>query len=149
MTQTITPGARLAILGALFAFSPMNLEAQSRGMQVVVNAGSAVSSLKREELARILLGKKTIWESGTRISPSMLDETLPVIGPFLDVTLRKSMVQFQTYWKRLVFAGGGAPPRTFRSSAEVIDFVAKEPGAIGVIEAGIADNRVRVIQVEN
>jgi ABC-type phosphate transport system substrate-binding protein len=152
MKRAITLYTRRALLaatllGALVAFPPLTLQAQGQGVKVIVHKSTKISRLDREEVARIFLGKKTLWESGTRVAPSMLDETLPAIEPFLETTIRKSVVQFHTYWKRLVFSGGGAPPRTFRSSAEVIEFVAREPGGIGVIESGVTDDRVKVIEI--
>lgn len=120
-----------------------------RGFKVVVNAGNAVARIDKDDLARIYLGKKTLWDSGARITPALADEGGPIGLAFLDDVIEKSLSQYRAYWKRLLFSGGGVPPRSFRNSAEVVDFVARQPGAIGVVEASTAvDEKVKVLAVE-
>ena len=117
---------------------------------VVVNNESKLAKLSDDELLRIYLGKKTLWEeTGTRIQPALLEEEQQVAQAFLESTLKKSVSQYRAYWKRLLFSGGGSAPRTFRTSAQVIDFVTRQPGAIGVIESSAVDARVRVLDVTN
>jgi ABC-type phosphate transport system substrate-binding protein len=124
--------------------------AQTKGgvpVKVVANGEGAEARITREDLARIFLGKKTLWESGARVVPCMVEEGTPAGEAFLDETLHKTVSQYRAFWKRLLFSGGGAPPRTFHTSAQVLDFVARQPGAIGVVEASAADDRVKVVQV--
>jgi hypothetical protein len=78
----------------------------------------------------------------------MMDEETGPMQPFVEGVLKKSVEQYRAYWKRLLFSGGATPPRTFRSSALVLDFVAKNPGAIGVVESSATDDRVKVVDVE-
>jgi len=127
--------------------APRPARAAGVEVKVVMNTEGTPAQLSREDLARIFLGKKTLWESDTRIVPCMLEESTPGGEAFLDSTLKKTVAQYRAYWKRLLFSGGGAPPRTFHSSAQVIDFVAKQPGAIGVVEASASDDRVKVVQI--
>src|SRR6185436_16343657 len=105
------------------------------------------TKISRDDLSRIFLGKKTLWESGARVVPCMLEESTPAGEAFLEQALHKTVPQYRAYWKRLLFSGGGAPPRTFRTSAQVFDFVAKQPGAIGVVEASASDDSVKVVQI--
>jgi ABC-type phosphate transport system substrate-binding protein len=137
----------LLILGAARLLIPsVTGMAQSGAAKVIVHPDIKLGRIDREELARIYLGKKTLWETGTRIAPVTLDDTAAVMGDFFDL-VKKTREQYRAYWRRQVFAGGGAPPRTFRSSAEVVAFVAREPGAIGIVEASISDQRVAVVEV--
>lgn len=108
-----------------------------------------ISSLTTDDLTRIFLGKKTLWESGTRIVPAMPEEESPAGEAFLSGTLKKSVSQFRTYWKRLLFSGGGTVPRVFRNGDQLLDFVARQPGGIAVVEASAVDDRVRVIEITN
>ncbi len=124
--------------------------ADSPSFAVVVNTESQLGKISDDELLRIYLGKKTLWEeSGTRIQPALLEEDRAAAQAFLESTLKKSVSQYRAYWKRLLFSGGGSAPRTFRSSAQVIDFVARQPGGIGIVEAQAADSRVKVLEVVN
>ena len=78
----------------------------------------------------------------------MVDES-PTGELFLSGTLKKSVSQFRAYWKRLLFSGGGAVPKVFRNHDQLLDFVARQPGAIGIVEASAVDDRVRVLEISN
>ncbi len=134
-----------------FALLPILVSAQEvdRSLRVVVNKENKLASLTSDDLTRIFLGKKTLWESGTRIVPAMPEEESAPGELFLSGTLKKSVSQFRTYWKRLLFSGGGAVPKVFRTSGQILDFVARQPGAIGVVEASAVDDRVRVLEISN
>jgi ABC-type phosphate transport system substrate-binding protein len=120
-----------------------------RSLRVVVNKENKLATLTTDDLTRIFLGKKTLWDSGTRIVPVMPEEESPSGELFLSGTLKKSVSQFRAYWKRLLFSGGGAVPKVFRNADQLLDFVARQPGAIGVIEASAVDDRVRVLEISN
>ena len=138
-----------ALLLAWCAFAPGLASAQGvdRSLRVVVNKENKVASLTTDDLTRIFLGKKTLWDSGTRIVPVMPEEESPTGELFLSGTLKKSVSQFRAYWKRLLFSGGGAVPKVFRNHDQLLDFVARQPGAIGVVEASAVDDRVRVLEI--
>jgi len=133
------------------AFLPNLAFAQGvdRSLRVVVNKENKLASLTTDDLTRIFLGKKTLWDSGTRIVPAMPEEESPAGEAFLSGTLKKSVSQFRAYWKRLLFSGGGAVPKVFRNHDQLLDFVARQPGAIGVVEASAVDDRVRVLEISN
>jgi ABC-type phosphate transport system substrate-binding protein len=130
---------------------PLLAQAQGldRTLRVVVSKDNKLASLSADDLTRIFLGKKTLWEIGTRIVPAMPEEESAAGEAFLSGTLKKSVSQFRAYWKRLLFSGGGAVPKVFRSSEQLLDFVARQPGAIGVVEASAVDDRVRVLEISN
>lgn len=114
---------------------------------VVVNNEVELEALDAESLERIYLGKKTLWDSGQRITPALVTETSAISKAFLEEILQKSIPQYRAYWKKRLFSGGGTVPKTFRSSKEVIEFVARTPGAIGVVESAPRDGSVKVLQV--
>lgn len=139
-------------VGALvfaLTLSPGVLHAQGvdRSLRVVVSKENKIDSLSTDDLNRIFLGKKTLWDSGTRIIPAMPEEESPAGELFLSGTLKRSVSQFRAYWKRLLFSGGGTVPKVFRNSSQILDFVARQPGAIAVIEAAAVDDRVRVLEI--
>ena len=139
------------VLAACCVLLPPFASAQGvdRSLRIVVNKENKASTLSADDLTRIFLGKKTLWDSGTRIVPVMPEEESAAGGTFLTGTLEKSVSQFRTYWKRLLFSGGGTVPKVFRTSAQILDFVARQPGAIGVVEASAVDDRVKVLEISN
>jgi len=120
-----------------------------RSLRVVVSKENKISSLSTDDLTRIFLGKKTLWDSGMRIVPAMPEEESAAGEAFLSGTLQKSVSQFRAYWKRLLFSGGGTVPKVFRNHDQLLDFVARQPGAIGIVEASAVDDRVRTLDVTN
>ena len=141
----------LAVAAWLLAASggqPEALGAEAESFRVVVNLENKLARIDQEDLARIYLGKKTLWDWDARIVPAMLNEDARLSQSFLETHLKRTVSQYRAYWKRLLFSGGGTPPRTFRTSAEVVEFVARQPGAIGVVEAGSVDARVRALDVD-
>lgn len=138
-------------LVACLALIPMLASAQGvdRSLRVVVSKENKLASLSTDDLTRIFLGKKTLWDSGTRIVPAMPEEESPAGELFLTRTLKKSVSQFRAYWKRLLFSGGGTVPKVFRNHDQLLDFVARQPGAIAVVEASAVDDRVRVLDISN
>jgi len=151
--RKLCPNLRSAALtlAVFMALMPWPAEAQSLDstLRVVVNKENRVASISADDLARIYLGKKTLWDSGSRIVPAMPEEESPAGEAFLSITLQKSVSQFRAYWKRLLFSGGGAVPKVFRTSGQILDLVARQPGAIGIVEASAVDDRVRVLDVSN
>lgn len=137
------------LAGAACLPLPARAQGVDRSLRVVVSKENKIASLTTDDLTRIFLGKKTLWDSGTRIVPVMPEEESPAGELFLSGTLKKSVSQFRAYWKRLLFSGGGAVPKVFRNHDQLLDFVARQPGAIGIVEAGSVDERVRVLDISN
>mgnify|MGYP001359787419 CR=1 FL=1 len=148
MVRTASWLGALALWLAFFP-TPAGAQGVDRSLRVIVSKENKIASLSTDDLNRIFLGKKTLWESGTRIVPAMPEEESPAGETFLAGTLKKSVSQFRAYWKRLLFSGGGTVPKVFRNSSQLVDFVARQPGAIAVIEASAVDDRVRVLEISN
>jgi ABC-type phosphate transport system substrate-binding protein len=55
--------------------------------------------------------------------------------------------QYRAYWKKRLFSGQGTAPKTFTSSRQVVDYVARTPGAVGVVERGAVNDRVKLIEL--
>lgn len=136
----------LTLAGTLAA-STTSIAAAQTNVKVIVNPDVEIANLSQAELARIYLGKKTFWDSGSRITPSLLNEKSPLTEAFLEDSVKKTVRQYRAYWKRHLFSGKGTAPRTFASSRQVANYVADNPGAIGVVDASFQDDRVKVVEL--
>ena len=134
-------------LACILAASTTSIAAAQDSVKVIVNPDVEVVSLSQAELARIYLGKKTFWDSGSRITPSLLNEKSPLTEAFLEESVKKTVRQYRAYWKRHLFSGKGTAPKTFTSSSQVANYVAENPGAIGVVDASFEDDRVKVVEL--
>jgi ABC-type phosphate transport system substrate-binding protein len=145
---TATRLTRVIVLAlASLPFTVTETAAQST-VKVIVHPDVNVSTLTQGEVSRIFLGKKTFWESGARISPVLPNEESPLTESFLAENLKKTVRQYRAYWKRHLFSGQGTAPKTFASSKLVSDFVAVTPGAIGIVDGGYNDDRVKVVELQ-
>jgi ABC-type phosphate transport system substrate-binding protein len=131
----------------LLTSASLVLPAALSAATLVVNSEIDTSKVDAEQVELIYLGKKTLWESGQRIVPVLVNEESDESKQFLENVLKKSVSQYRAYWKRRLFSGGGTVPKTFRTSGEVVEFVARTPGAIGVVQAGAKDTRVKVVDI--
>lgn len=113
--------------------------------EAVIIAHPAVpeATLSGEDVTNILLGKKTSWSSGT-IKLAVLSE-----GALHDQVVRtfaqRTADQFDKHWKKLVFSGKGIMPAVFKTEAEVLDYVARTPGALGYVAPSAVNGAVKLI----
>ena len=140
---------KICLIAAILAIATVSQATAQESVKIIVNPDVEVSSLSQAEIARIYLGKKTFWESGSRISPSLLNEKSELTKLFLEESVRKTVRQYRAYWKRRLFSGQGTAPKTFALSEQVVNYVADNPGAIGVVDASFADDRVKVIDLSD
>ncbi len=145
MTKCMRTRAGLLLIAGLSVAAAAGAQSATK---VIVSTDVAVSAISQAEIARIYLGKKTFWDSGARIEPSLLDEKSPLTESFLEENLKKTVRQFRAYWKRHLFSGQGTAPKTFASSKLVGDFVAANPGAIGIVDGSYSDDRVKFIELQ-
>jgi ABC-type phosphate transport system substrate-binding protein len=134
--------AALCALGAL-VWAPV---VRGADYEVVVNNKVNVTSLSKDEVKAIFLGDKTTWPDGTPVKIVVLQEG-PVHKAFLREVLGKTPTQFDNYWTKLVFTGRAGAPKSFSSMQQVIEFVAREAGAIGYVAPGRADQSLKTLTV--
>ena len=140
------------LLVAVLALRPSQASAETTApafaFKIIVHTQND-EGLRRTELAAVYLGKKSVWKSGAKIVPVLLPEQGSVTRTFVREVVRKSLGQYRAYWKRRLFSGGGAAPKTLPSSRDVVEFVARNPGAIGVVEKSteVDDERIKVVEI--
>ncbi len=133
------------IMTALIAWLLVAGFARAAGdLVVIVNAGSGVEALSREEAVNVFMGRYKKLPSGITALP--VDEN-DAKAAFYRALVRKELPEIQSYWARLVFSGQGSPPRQMDSANEVIDTVANNKGAIGYIEKSRLNSRVKAVLV--
>jgi ABC-type phosphate transport system substrate-binding protein len=127
------------LIAALLLAGPA---AASGELVVIVNTGSGVDKLSREEIVNIFMGRYKKLGAGMAALP--VDENGQKAA-FYRALLGKELPEIQSYWARLVFSGQGSPPRQADSGEEVIEIVANNKGAIGYIEKKKLSGRMKVV----
>lgn len=100
---------------------------------VVVNSANPVDSLPSDVVADYFLKKQTRWPNGVEILP--VDQKLDskVRSMFTLAIHFKRVQAVQSYWQKKLFAGEEVPPPELASDVDVLEFVSKNPGAIGYV----------------
>jgi ABC-type phosphate transport system substrate-binding protein len=112
---------------------------------VIANKDLPLSSLSRDEVSRIYMGKQKFFSSGARIvavdqrSGSMIREK------FYNDLYQKSESEMKAYWSRIMFTGQGYPPIQEGNDSSVLDAVSKNPNCLGYIDRGALNDSVKVL----
>lgn len=121
------------------------LALQAKAAVFIANASVTETSLSAEDLKNILLGNKTRWASGT-VKLALQPEGA-VHAEVIKTYTQRSTDQYDTFWKKLVFSGRGTMPAKLKTDAEVIDYVAKNPGAFGYVASAPASGEVKTLTI--
>ena len=145
---------RIAVAALLMsaAFGIVSSPAAETGsFVVIVAATNPASSIKRQELARFFLKKTGRWNDGQGVIPVDQSAGSPVRSAFTRAVLAvEGMGQIsavQNFWLQQVYSGRSTPPTVKASDAEIVAFVASNPGAIGYVAAASAVGGVKVLTV--
>ena len=116
--------------------------------QVVVIANNSVGapSISQADLHDVFTGSASSFKGGGQVSPVLL-KSGSAHEAFLDKYVGKSDAGFRAGWRSLLFSGQSTMPRTFDSDAEVVEYVAHTPGAIGYISSGSPHAGVKTLAV--
>src|SRR5258706_9438292 len=148
MGATVTRRKALAVF-ALLLCAAAHGSAGAGDFVVIVNAGNPVAALTRRAVSDIFLKKTTTWSDGERTKPVDLQVTSAIRESFSRAVHRRPARDLAEFWQREIFSGRGVPPPQKASEVEVIDYVARTPGAIGYVAAGIPlPPGVRAIQIQ-
>jgi ABC-type phosphate transport system substrate-binding protein len=116
---------------------------------VIVHPEVPVDNLSLADLRRILLGDRSFWSSGVRITllihAPQAHERDVAIGTVCQMT----EAQFRTHWIAKVFrAESQSGPKIVYSAAMALDEVSRIPGAISFVEAPVTATNVKVLKID-
>ncbi|MEQ9402664.1 MAG: hypothetical protein RIM99_03680 [Cyclobacteriaceae bacterium] len=96
---------------------------------VIVNKNVKEESLTQSNIRRIYFGFTTQWQSFEKVKPSYTEINNEAFWKYISTEKGK----FKSFWTKRVFSGNGVAPDEFRDGRDVIDFVSRTGGAIGII----------------
>src|SRR5580698_9172528 len=112
---------------------------------VVVSAKSAISTLSKDHVTDIFLGKTTRFPDGAPAVPADQIEGSPPRDEFYAKFANKSPAQLKAHWTKIIFTGRGQRPKAVANSIEVLNLIAANPQAISYVERSAVDNTVKVV----
>ncbi|HEX8848822.1 MAG TPA: substrate-binding domain-containing protein [Gemmatimonadaceae bacterium] len=116
-------------LAALVGAAP----AGAQQYRVIVNAQNTTTTLSKEDLARVYLKKMSTWKNGAAVTVVDQGPKSPVRAVFSMAVLGRDVPTMKNYWQQSLFSGRGVPPLEQPTEAQVVAFVAANPGAIGYV----------------
>jgi ABC-type phosphate transport system substrate-binding protein len=121
------------LLAGLFALTADPALSPAQDFAVIVNVSNPISTLSKDEVAKLFLKKTISWSSGQSASPVELPVTAKVRESFAREVLNKSVAQVRSYWQQQIFSGRDVPPPEKPTEDEVLAFVRANPNAIGYV----------------
>ncbi len=127
-----------------FVLAAFAVHAHGQDAALIAHPSVGDATVSAEDVKGILLGTKTKWDGGGVIKLVVLSEGAVHDKVIKDYTQRTSD-QFDKYWKKQVFTGKGIMPQVVKTDAEVLDYVAKTPGAFGYVAKENATAAVKLL----
>jgi ABC-type phosphate transport system substrate-binding protein len=116
--------------------------------KVIVNTSNSTSSISKKDISDLFMKKKIKWDNGTAVMPVDLGASSKVRETFSQEIHGKSVGAIRSAWQQAAFSGTGSAPPEKTGDAEVIDYVKKNPGAIGYVTTSTKTEDVKVIDIK-
>lgn len=126
----------------------LSMHAQTEMLTVISNDKGAPAELKLTELKSILMGEKQRWHNGNKITIALMKTSTPAGEYTCKKIYDMNSDEVKKFWLALVFQGKADAPAFLNSVSEVQNFVAENPGAIGIIDQPLSDNNEHVVLID-
>jgi ABC-type phosphate transport system substrate-binding protein len=111
----------------------------------VVSARSPITTLSRNEVADIFLGRVRRFPDGTVALPIDQVKGSVVRDEFYLKFATKTPAQLEAHWSKIIFTGRGQPPPAVTNGEELKRRIAANPAAIGYLDRRLLDASVREV----
>ena len=122
--------------------------AQQTTLAAIGNVSGAPAELKHSELKSVLMGETQRWKNGKRILIALMKTNTPLGKTTSSKIYDMSGDELNKYWLALVFQGKAQAPVFFTSVGELENYVAQNPGAIGIVDKPVATGEVRALLID-
>lgn len=137
-----------AFVCTFFIFLSISARSQNGTLTVISNTNGAPSELKMSDLKSIFLGEKQRWRNGKKISIALMKTSTPAGMNTCKKIYDMSSDELKKFWLALVFEGKAEAPVFFNTASELENFVAENPGAIGITDQPPASAETHVVLVD-
>jgi len=94
------------------------------------------------------MGEQQRWRNGTKITIALMKANTAAGKNTSKLIYGMSSDELNKFWLALVFQGKAQAPNFFNSADDLENFVAQNPGAIGIIDQVDANNDIKTILVD-
>jgi hypothetical protein len=114
---------------------------------LIVNAGNPQSALTQKEAVDLFMGRQRSFPRGEFALMFDLPRDSPQREAFYKALTGMSLVQVNSYWARLMFAGQSLPPQPLPNETAMLDIVRLNPSALGWVSKEPNDKQIRTVLV--
>lgn len=115
-------------------------------MVAVVNLKSPLTEISKSELKMIYTGRKVRWGNNEITRPAtVVNKKFNKV--FVTNVLKMDYKRYQTYWKKAIFTGKLRPPKSFKDTRKMLDYINRTTGAIGVVERQNVTSNVKILKL--
>lgn len=119
----------------------------AQSFKVIVNAANGVTALSQKEVSDLFMKKKVKWANGNTVAPVDLSSSSKVREAFSQQIHGKNIAAIRNFWQQAAFSGTATAPTEKGSDEDVIEFVKRNPGAIGYVSSSAKTSDVKVISI--
>lgn len=121
-------------------------------IKLIANNSKNETSISKMDLYKILKGAKLYWENELPVKFAYIynknKEFIEIESNFMKKHAKMNIFQMERYWNRLKFSGYTSAPYIFDTPEKVMDFVANNEGAIGIVPDSLNIKNVKVLTIE-
>lgn len=150
-TTTLRYSSKSALMKYAFFIACLMFSLAGRAqtsLTAIGNPSGAPAEMKQSELKAVLMGEKQRWKNGKRIIIALMKTNTPLGKATSTKIYDMSGDELNKYWLALVFQGKAQAPVFFTSVGDLQNFVAQNPGAIGIVDKPVAGSEVRSVVID-
>ncbi|MBZ5680894.1 MAG: hypothetical protein LAO24_12390 [Acidobacteriia bacterium] len=106
--------------------------ARAQDVVLVANNDVAISNIRVADVRAIFTGAKIRFADGSHAVPVTLKGG-PAHEVFLRNYLDETPSEFRAQWRKTVFTGQGAMPKSFDTESALLEYVTTTPGSVGYV----------------
>jgi hypothetical protein len=126
-----------SVFAVMLLMMTMRLDAQDwNGLKFIGNETGKIS-FNSNEMKDIFKAKYTFWQNKLPVTICLPQSQSLDAKEIYEKIYGKSVDEVKKFWLAQVFQGRSRSPHFFNTTDEMISFIAKTPGAVGVVKANI------------
>lgn len=125
----------------------VSVAAQDIPLNVVGNPGSVPEQMDMNRLRSVLKGEQLRWDNGIAVKIALMKTNTPVGSYTCRRVYNMSANDLNKYFLAQVFQGKVKAPMFFTSESELESYVARTPGAIGVLQ-NTSEGEVNILLID-
>ncbi len=120
----------------------------AQSLSVIANQEGAPAELSSKELKSVFRGEKQRWDAGNKILIALMKTNTKLGLTVCNEVYGMKPDQMNKYWLALVFQGKVSAPYYFNSTTDLQNFIAQNPGAVGILDERVDTSEVKTVAVD-